>query len=687
VAGDDVRMITDNLGVQDLWWRMVNAYVPNLKPSGGGNYIGRCPHPDHDDRKPSFSVHEFDRVFNCFSCGWKGDAADFAKQFGNDPKPFYRGKGFAPNTSSNRPNIGGNSKSSSPRAKANTAPEKKVAKNSHYCRKNEAVTDWSLVPIPREKCLKEWDMELIEPLQVHWSNKGECFAFPIMDTDGNWLNVWLHKPINRFLKRVEGKKFSCQVYPLGLIKKYKPDDLTVVNEGFKDVLRMLSLNVQTICFTNGANSIPRDLSPLSHLKKFSVMLDNDVAGETGQLKVADALKGAFPIAEVVTTDWKELNESFTSGADISDVSDETVGDLITTDKPYVKGYTLMTFEEMINSGIPKPATIVEHLIVEKGVTVFAATDGVGKSVLAQQLALSITRGVPFMGYFEIVNPRPVLLLNYELPDGQVVDRGIMQNTHFSQYPVNHRLMINTRDKKTIYADLWDDINTTITENIDWLRGGVVLIDNMYSTSDKDLSNNRDCKDWLQNLETLKWKDFSIGLIAHYTKEWQKTYSILTKYPIEGGKTLTNYVDNGMVMGESQLTPGLRIGKIIKTRSSNTSLKDIPFKMHFDAETLTFEKGVIINNEAVHFQPPKNRQEVEALKDVEKTIHHKHPNDGKVFFGFDKYKESLLSITNKDDCPKATVYNWLKRLKEWGYIVSPYEGIWKVIPETLEDVSS
>ena len=87
------------------------------------------------------------------------------------------------------------------------------------------------------------------------------------------------------------------------------------------------------------------------------------------------------------------------------------------------------------------------------------------------------------------------------------------------------------------------------------------------------------------------------------------------------------------------------------------------------------------------QPPKNRQEVEALKEVKKTIHQKHPNDGKVFFGFDEYKESLLSETNKDDCPKATVYNWLKRLKEWGYIVNPYEGVWKIIPETLEDVSS
>ena len=682
-------MITNNLGVQDLWWRMVNAYVPNLKLSGGGNYIGRCPHPDHDDTKPSFSVHELDRVFNCFSCGWKGDAAHFAEVVGVDPKPFYRGKGFAPNTSSNRPNIGGNSKSSSPRAKANTAPEKKVAKNSHYCRKNEAVTDWSLVPIPREKCLKAWNMELIEPLQIHWSESGKCLAFPIISADGKrWLNCWLHKPINRFLKRVEGKKFSCQVYPLEQINKYLPNDLTVVNEGFKDVLRMLSLSVQSVCFTNGANAIPKDLTPISHLKKFIVMLDNDVAGEKGQLKVAHALKGAFPTAEVNTTDWKELNESFTSGTDISDVSDETVGDLIITDKPYYKGYKLMTVEEMLNSDIPVPLPIVEHLIVEKGVTIFAATDGVGKSLLALQLGFSITRGVPFMGYFEIVNPRPVLLLNYELPDGAVRERMGMQNKHFSQYPEKHRLMINTRDKKTIYADLWDDINTTITENIDWLQGGVVLIDNMYSTSDKDLSNNRDCKDYLQNIEPLKWEqDISVGLIAHYTKEWQKTYSTLTKYPIEGGKTVTNYIDNGMVMGESELTPGLRIGKIIKTRSSYTPLKDIPFKMHFDMESWTFEKGVIINNEAVHFQPPKSRQEVEALKDVEKTIHQKHPNDGRVFFGFDAFKTAVLDVTNKEDAPKQTIYNWLKRLKEWGYISQPYEGVWKIIPETLEDVSS
>ena len=84
-------MISDNLKRQDIWWRMVNAYVPNLRPTGGDNYIGTCPHPDHDDKVPSFSVHEFDMVFHCFgsSCDWSGNAVDFAKHFGEDPKPFY----------------------------------------------------------------------------------------------------------------------------------------------------------------------------------------------------------------------------------------------------------------------------------------------------------------------------------------------------------------------------------------------------------------------------------------------------------------------------------------------------------------------------------------------------------------------------------------------------------------------
>jgi DNA primase len=41
----------------------------------GRAYVGRCPHPDHEDRSPSFHVYP-DRRFHCYGCGWRGDVTD-----------------------------------------------------------------------------------------------------------------------------------------------------------------------------------------------------------------------------------------------------------------------------------------------------------------------------------------------------------------------------------------------------------------------------------------------------------------------------------------------------------------------------------------------------------------------------------------------------------------------------------
>lgn len=44
--------------------------------TGSGNTrVGRCPHPNHGDRNPSFHVYP-DRRFHCFGCGWHGDITD-----------------------------------------------------------------------------------------------------------------------------------------------------------------------------------------------------------------------------------------------------------------------------------------------------------------------------------------------------------------------------------------------------------------------------------------------------------------------------------------------------------------------------------------------------------------------------------------------------------------------------------
>lgn len=46
----------------------------DLRHSGRA-YVGRCPHPDHDDSNPSFHVYP-DRRFHCYGCAWHGDVTD-----------------------------------------------------------------------------------------------------------------------------------------------------------------------------------------------------------------------------------------------------------------------------------------------------------------------------------------------------------------------------------------------------------------------------------------------------------------------------------------------------------------------------------------------------------------------------------------------------------------------------------
>ena len=43
----------------------------DLRQSGRA-LVGRCPHPDHKDRTPSFHVYP-DGRFHCYGCGWHGD--------------------------------------------------------------------------------------------------------------------------------------------------------------------------------------------------------------------------------------------------------------------------------------------------------------------------------------------------------------------------------------------------------------------------------------------------------------------------------------------------------------------------------------------------------------------------------------------------------------------------------------
>jgi hypothetical protein len=72
----------------NIWNRWLETYVEDLKDTGGGKVSGRCPSPDHPDLRPSFSASRDEYWYNCFSCGVKGNAVQFAKMLNLDYNIF-----------------------------------------------------------------------------------------------------------------------------------------------------------------------------------------------------------------------------------------------------------------------------------------------------------------------------------------------------------------------------------------------------------------------------------------------------------------------------------------------------------------------------------------------------------------------------------------------------------------------
>lgn len=58
---------------------IIRQYVPSLKPVGNDDFRGLCPF--HNEKTPSFLVHDRDGYYKCFGCGVSGDSVKFIEEF------------------------------------------------------------------------------------------------------------------------------------------------------------------------------------------------------------------------------------------------------------------------------------------------------------------------------------------------------------------------------------------------------------------------------------------------------------------------------------------------------------------------------------------------------------------------------------------------------------------------------
>ena len=221
-------------------------------------------------------------------------------------------------------------------------------------------------------------------------------------------------------------------------------------------------------------------------------------------------------------------------------------------------------EEAKNRPIPK--MLFSEFWHETELCILFADTNLGKSILAVQIADSISKGYPIRGFKLEASKQKVLYFDFELSDKQFEVR-------YSENYENHYRFSDNFQRVEIDsdADLPSGIsfeyflNQSLEKAIIETEARILIIDNLtYLGNDNEKA--KDALPLMKHLKALKRKyNLSILVLAHTPK--RDSYKPISRNDIQGSKMLINFADSCFAIGESQKDKSLRYIKQIKQRNS------------------------------------------------------------------------------------------------------------------------
>ena len=570
------------------------SYVKNIK-TNGTQANGLCPF--HEDKNPSFSFNIENGNWKCFAGCGEGGFKTFQSKIRGDNRPLK-----AP---------------SEPKVKKNGSiiPKryKDMATNAVQHMLDNTKKDIGSMP---------WDKKIVKKLNVGYDPDHERFVFPIM-RNKKYNHVKFHKDL-------DGKVFQVgasgnKIYPEEVFSRIPGDQTLYIVEGEKDVVTMLSNGLHAICFTAGSGSIPEDISKLKDFSKINIVFDNDDAGREGAMKLARAVVGQDG---GVKLNVYTFGEDFPEGFDITDyfqgggTAEDFVGfvergRVFGEDPSDFGGFNVLTTAEFIDAQWKEPGFVVREILEEQGTGCIAGTDNIGKSFLATQFAICVALGIPFLNY-AVPNPRNVLLLQFEMQNGEVSKRVSNMSRYFNEIGVpgdmNNLSIVPFQPDTGIFEDNWERIDITLEYAKQ--KFDVLVVDNMYTSTGVDVSDNKHLMPLLGTISRIKNKyELSVMLVNHHNKTHGQFIS-LNKEMIRGGKTFTDWLSNVVQIADSELVDDMRVFKVTKVRSGNSDTRMVAQGIMWDNDNLIFkDRTVLPNKEEVYYADPKESLEIKLWKQI------------------------------------------------------------------------
>ena len=515
----------------------------------------------------------------------------------------------------------------------------------------------------------------VEELELPWNEK--CLDMPVGVRRDEKKNAQLVFQINddhvKFHKGPQFGDAGC--------KSFETPHLSlsslVICEGEKDVVTAYCNGASALTFTSGAGALPAKITLDDRYNKVYIVYDNDEKGEEGAKKLAKRLFGAQ--VELYIMQWNQKPSSY----DITDWFNDgnTREELLACgvrfgDKPEdLGGMRSFSPAQFTSTFVHMPEPIIDDLFFKKDILGIAGGTNVGKSVISLQLATCLSMGVPFLN-FRVPKARKVMHVQFELKDESFTQ--LLERTAgrvLNDYPVeagrfekNFRILSD--GQRDVFADKWEAIDNNLTFD----PCEVLVVDNLYTSTDKNVSKNDDVMDLLRTMVNLKNKHkVAIVMVSHHKKMGEA--SPLDVSHMLGGSAYTNHLDGIVQLASSSRMPGLKVMKITKVRSQN-DLHGVPvgIKLHnVNGGHLYFEYlKPLPKNEMFWYTDPKESLEEKVLQAILTDGHN---------FSRDAFVAALDSVVGVSS--NAAVSNWMNRMINQGLMRKISHGIYRKMETELD----
>jgi len=316
-----------------------------------------------------------------------------------------------------------------------------------------------------------------------------------------------------------------------------------------------------------------------------------------------------------------------------------------------KKYKIITAEEAATISVPDVKWLIEGFLPLGFKAILTGTTGSNKSYASMELGMRVSDAnkdgsSEFLNY-KIPVPQKVLYIDIEIGQDEMLRRyqrlaesiGFKEKQNFA--------MISLEGS---FVDAWPIIKDATVEFIPDL----VIVDNLYSSTDKNMSKQQELKPVLKNIDELMAITGTTPLLIHHFNKGTGEMGMEIDR-MQGASTLLNWAEYIILLSKTYVQD-LRLMKVAKSRGTHQS--EEVYGIRWDSESFTLKmEGIIDDYEKYLNNTISIRQWESVLGKMEEKFETK----------------DWVSLVIEMNFSRETAFNWLRELQTIGMIKKVKHG--------------